>query len=434
MTSPTAAFNISKLDTIYRKTVLSKFFTQGWGEPEKMKRIFAMRKLMRDKDKCNGLIDNDHPITIDKEVESNASYTVFEGHFESPMVKYFGNMIPKEAHAAKFQLVLPKKWNHETLKPICIHLAGTGDHYFWRRRVLMAKPLLKESGIASIILENPFYGHRKPQNQTRSSLLNVSDIFIMGGCLILECIALLNWCVKMGYGPQCVTGISMGGHMAALAGSSWNKPVSLVPCLSWTTASCVFTQGVMSDSIPWDVLENHYTSFGEDCRKELQEMIESPENNDMFKAGRQFAKDLDTDTLEPELKANMLLSAIGMFKRPSSQHHVRHKTKLDVLNFMRGIMDECTHLGNYSTPVDPELAVIVSALRDGYVPQANLIPLTQVWPGSTQRILDCGHVAAIIWYSQTFRQAIVDSLELNAKKYHGSSLFTQETGKAQEAN
>ena len=30
--------------------------------------------------------------------------------------------------------------------------------------------------------------------------------------------------------------------MASLAASNWHKPVSLIPCLSWTTASCVFTE------------------------------------------------------------------------------------------------------------------------------------------------------------------------------------------------
>lgn len=76
----------------------------------------------------------------------------------------------------------------------------------------MAKPLLK-AGIGAIILENPYYGIRKPKDQIRSSLHYVSDIFVMGGCLILECIVLLNWCEQLGYGPLGVTGISMGGHV-----------------------------------------------------------------------------------------------------------------------------------------------------------------------------------------------------------------------------
>lgn len=97
----------------------------------------------------------------------------------------------------------------------------------------MAKPLIKDYGIGSIILENPFCnilqcdaifhsnmveffldGVRKPTNQNRSSLNNVSDIFIMGGCLILESLALFHWAEKMGFGPLSITGISMGGHVS----------------------------------------------------------------------------------------------------------------------------------------------------------------------------------------------------------------------------
>lgn len=48
---------------------------------------------------------------------------------------------------------------------------------------------------------------------SRSNLHNVSDIFIMGGCLIMECLVLLNWCEKQGLGPLGLTGLSMGGHV-----------------------------------------------------------------------------------------------------------------------------------------------------------------------------------------------------------------------------
>ena len=37
--------------------------------------------------------------------------------------------------------------------------------YFWRRRMLMGKPLIDEYNIGSIIIENPFYGLRKPDEQ-----------------------------------------------------------------------------------------------------------------------------------------------------------------------------------------------------------------------------------------------------------------------------
>lgn len=37
----------------------------------------------------------------------------------------------------------------------------------------------------------------------------------------------------------------------------------------------------------------------------------------------------------------------------------------EALQFMRGVMDECTHLGNFSIPVDPSLIIIVAAKNDG---------------------------------------------------------------------
>lgn len=136
-------------------------------------------------------------------------------------------------------MLVPKKWSTNAvysgsnLKPVCIHLAGTGDHvifriyfnlvnssvhfylkFFWRRRILLAKPLLTEHSVASIILENPFYGYRKPKDQTRSSLQNVADLYMMGALLVGESIALMRWCERLGYGPFVLTGLSMGGHVA----------------------------------------------------------------------------------------------------------------------------------------------------------------------------------------------------------------------------
>ena len=47
----------------------------------------------------------------------------------------------------------------------------------------------------------------------RSSLHNVSDLFVMGGSLILESQVLFHWFERQGWGPIGITGISMGGHV-----------------------------------------------------------------------------------------------------------------------------------------------------------------------------------------------------------------------------
>lgn len=36
-------------------------------------------------------------------------------------------LVPEDVQDAYFQMVLPLKWA-SNYKPICIHLAGTGDH------------------------------------------------------------------------------------------------------------------------------------------------------------------------------------------------------------------------------------------------------------------------------------------------------------------
>lgn len=48
----------------------------------------------------------------------------------------------------------------------------------------------------------------------RSSLKNVSDLFVMGGALILESTVLLRWLEREGYWPLGMTGISMGGYVS----------------------------------------------------------------------------------------------------------------------------------------------------------------------------------------------------------------------------
>nr|XP_037872277.1 protein ABHD18 isoform X4 [Bombyx mori] len=276
----------SKLDAVYRSILLTKFFTKGWGKPENLRRLFEFRKVVSNREECFKLVERDYPVTITKE-QNVAEGKLLEGYFTSPLEKHLPGIVPEIAQKAHFQALLPTKWPDKDCKPVCLHLAGTGDHFYWRRRNLMVKPLLKEAGIGGIILENPFYGLRKPIDQIRSSLHNVSDIFVMGGCLILESLVLFHWCERNGLGPLGVTGLSMGGHMASLAATNWPKPLVLVPCLSWSTASAVFLQGVMAHSINWDLLEDQYLSDGE-YREKLSKMVTIVD--EAFLAGKKFAR------------------------------------------------------------------------------------------------------------------------------------------------
>ena len=92
-------------------------------------------------------------------------------------------------------------------------------------------------------------------------------------------------------------------------------------------------------------------------------------------------------------------------KKSKSENNSRVNSKLsqDTIEFMKGMMDECTHLGNFSMPVDPSLIIIVAAKLDGYVPRDKVISLEDIWPGSEVRYIKSGHVSAFLLKQETFR-------------------------------
>lgn len=57
-----------------------------------------------------------------------SDHQIIEGSFVSPLALYMPSLITPDIRTAYFQLILPRKWSSENFKPVCIHLAGTGDH------------------------------------------------------------------------------------------------------------------------------------------------------------------------------------------------------------------------------------------------------------------------------------------------------------------
>lgn len=51
-----------------------------------------------------------------------------EGYFLTPLERYLPGIVPEIAQKAHFQALLPVKWPEKECKPVCLHLAGTGDH------------------------------------------------------------------------------------------------------------------------------------------------------------------------------------------------------------------------------------------------------------------------------------------------------------------
>ncbi|XP_036709250.1 protein ABHD18 isoform X2 [Balaenoptera musculus] len=426
---------VSKLDILYRRLLLTKLFIRGWGRPEDLKRLFAFRKIIGNRERCQNLVSSDYPIYIDK-IEEQSDCKILDGHFVSPMAHYVPDIMPVESVIARFQFIVPKEWNSK-YRPVCIHLAGTGDHHYWRRRTLMARPMIKEARMASLLLENPYYGCRKPKDQIRSSLKNVSDLFVMGGALVLESAALLHWLEREGYGPLGMTGISMGGHMASLAVSNWPKPMPLIPCLSWSTASGVFTTtdsfkmgqeflkhfpssadkltnlNLVSRTLNLDMVDEVVSQKAAECHKSSKTSISATSEGLLLQ-----------DTSRMGCFNQTLSTSKSSYTRcnPQSYHLLSKEQRRSTLQkesliFMKGVMDECTHVANFSVPVDPSLIIVVQAKEDAYIPRTGVRSLQEIWPGCEIRYLDGGHISAYLFKQGLFRRAIYDAFERFLRKY-----------------
>lgn len=61
------------------------------------------------------------------QVVKRSDCRIIEGKFKTPLAEYLPGLIPQDVQDAFFQMVLPLEWK-SSYKPMCIHLAGTGDH------------------------------------------------------------------------------------------------------------------------------------------------------------------------------------------------------------------------------------------------------------------------------------------------------------------
>ena len=357
--------NASIVDRLFRNLNLTEIFVKGWSDGNCLEEFFKLLPILQNRRKFSRLkLDDKIQLTVDKKNTTDSVSCSF-GHFKSPLSHFM--MLQPEVQTCHFWSCIPNK----DCKATVIHFAGTGDHFFWKRKLFLSRHLLIHN-IGSIIVENPFYGMRRPKGQFRSQLRYVSDLLILGGALVMEGSVLINHINEQKLGVPCLTGISLGGYSCSLAASNCETPIPVVPALSWTTASNVFTQGILSHVVTWKSLTSKIS--------DLDSLIK----NDLLVRGKTHV-----DTGE-------------------------HTTR----DFLFDILEQTTHLGKYTPLVDPELATVLVAAHDSYIPK-NTDSLTEnVWPGASKILLDSGHISAIFKHRDVYLQAIIDTIGRYYSKYN----------------
>jgi hypothetical protein len=238
----------SLLDRLYASQSNKRlFFRQGWGD----------LPLLKDRLAAGFSIPPAQDLTMvwgQARMEKGAR--IRQGSFVSP---FDAPGFPRESRTGHVELVLPPAATAET--PVCLHFAATGDEGFARRRIVLALPLVKH-GIGSLILENPFYGKRRPAGQHGKMLNRFVDLYLMGAATVREGRSLMQWLRREGYSRLGVCGISMGGHMAAQVGALSGEPAAIVACITPHSAGAVFTEGILKDYLAWDVLNRELNGSG----------------------------------------------------------------------------------------------------------------------------------------------------------------------------
>jgi hypothetical protein len=248
----------SLLDLAYSTlTNRNRFFSEGWGDKDAL--AYLLSQNPRDihnrsvKDiQVNWMTDT-----------SKKHFRIREGYFESPFAfkykkdkKLVTVRLPEESKRARIKLILPKHFHRES--PLVLHYAATGDEGFQRRLFTMALPLVK-LGIGSIILENPFYGQRKPKGQNGAYLNTFTDFLKMARATTDEGIALLRYFRRLGHRKLGVSGISMGGYVALSTAARSEIKLAVAACVPSHSGSPVYLEGALARACDWEKLDSQLT-------------------------------------------------------------------------------------------------------------------------------------------------------------------------------
>lgn len=207
-----------------------RFFADGWGDLSVIDSV---------------AIPNDvpDPIQIEWVAETAEKDLVTSvGIFESPAA-----VLPDHARHGAVTRVLPRTETDRT----AVLMAAWNEHDS-RARFGIARRLA-QNGIGSLVLENPYYGIRRPPDLEGQPIRTVSDFFRMGIGAVMEGRGLLATVREGGHTPG-VAGYSMGGNMSALVSSTMPFPVASAPLAAAYSPSPVYLDGALRGGIAWNAL------------------------------------------------------------------------------------------------------------------------------------------------------------------------------------
>ncbi len=210
-----------------------RVFRRGWGDPDAMEAYLE--------ESAATVPIPDIPIEEGPEWQDD-SLTARDLCFESP-----GRFLPEASRLARARLV---KGPGEPDRLVVI-MAAWNDHGYRGRRRLVRD--LADRGIASVMLEQPFYGERRTRSDEEQPITTVADFMWMGRSAVLEGRVLADHFRRRGHRVG-VTGYSMGGNMAGFLAATMPFPVAPALLAAPFSPGPPFLHGILQTTIDWEAL------------------------------------------------------------------------------------------------------------------------------------------------------------------------------------
>lgn len=208
-----------------------RFFTKGWGDPD----------LLEPPDVSVGPVPPIHPNWVSRVTDDSGRVVRF-GNYDTA-----DGQLPTRSRIGAVQSIEPDREVRRT-----VVLMASWNQHDPRVRIAIAQRLA-DSGIRSIIPENPYYGSRHPDPLIGQPIQTVSDFMQMGLGAVNEAKGLLTGLLDSGH-DLGVSGYSMGGNVAAIISATLDFPVATAPLAASHSPGPVFLDGVLKGGIAWDAL------------------------------------------------------------------------------------------------------------------------------------------------------------------------------------
>lgn len=212
------------LEVTRRPRIYEPIFSDGWGDVDAVPGTASDAEL--------GAVQTrpDTPTTADRAIQ--------ELRFESP----FASHLSPAARMVNVHVTRPAGADR-----LVILFAAFNDHGYASRTKLST--VLAGRGVASAIIEAPFYGKRR--THPGQVIRTVADLLTLGTVTVAEGIGLARWLGAEGWALG-FSGYSMGGSMAAYAAAAIEGvTVAVAPMAAAYSPSVVYVDAVLSRAVAW---------------------------------------------------------------------------------------------------------------------------------------------------------------------------------------